>query len=69
MTVDAAQIPFSVCYAIQQHILTYGYSTHPSELAAAALNAWPGITLHVLHPQMAGNWIDLPLPQENINER
>jgi hypothetical protein len=43
--IDPAQIPFSVCYAIKQHILVYGYSTDPSELAAAALAAWPGMTL------------------------
>jgi len=35
---------------------------------AAALNAWPGMEVHVLHPHMRGNWIDLPLPQEARDE-
>ena len=39
----AGQIPLPVCQAIRKHILEYGYNTDPSELAAAALAAWPGM--------------------------
>jgi len=40
--IDQKQIPQPVCYAIRNYILTYGYNSDPSELAAMALAAWPG---------------------------
>lgn len=35
------QVPMPVASAIRSYILQHGYNTDPTELAAAALNAWP----------------------------
>lgn len=64
------QVPMPVASAIRSYILQHGYNTNPTELAAAALNAWPGKTIHNDHCHWP-EWphIILPLtPQENEND-
>jgi hypothetical protein len=57
------KIPPEVMKAWHDHCADNLATTY-EEAFAAALAAWPGMEVHVLHPQWRGNFINLPLPQE-----